>query len=401
MTIPEDTAGQTKQIAVCPPSTERQTWIEIDLGALKKNYFKLRSLIEPEPPEGPAQTIPLQPSIIPVIKADAYGHGVVRVASALADFGVEMLAVGVVEEGIVLRRAGISQEILVMSTTWQGQERLALEHDLVLSFDSATNLKSLDIAAERMSVSAPVHMKVDTGMGRLGVRWDSVEKLLDALKASERISLKGVFSHLSSADEEDPAYTMLQKERFEQALLKIRSAGLNPENIHFPNSAGFLYHESLRQWSSRIGIALYGYAPGMKRSSMELQPVLSLKTKVGPIRRAERGESIGYNRKFTAARTTRYATLPIGYADGLPQRLSGDYRVIVREDWAELIGAVSMDMVTIDLTDRPDVFEGDEVILLGSSGNCSVTAAAWAEILGTIPYEVLCGMAARIPRIYI
>jgi alanine racemase len=383
------------------PATARQTWVEIDLRALKNNYSKLCSLLSVTRPDHAGSTALLHPRIIPVIKANAYGHGAVQAASALAEAGARVFAVGIVEEGVALRQAGVTQDILVMGTSWLGQEELALEHRLVLSLDSAATLESLDAAAAGLDVPAPVHVKVDTGMGRLGCRWDAIEDLLGVLKESRHVSLEGVFSHLSSADEEDPAYTRLQKTRFEHALSAVEKAGLRPKEIHFPNSAGTLYHESFRKWSCRTGIALYGYAPGEGRSTVELQPVLSFKTRVGAIRAARQGESIGYNRRFTATGTLRYATLPVGYADGFPRGLSGNCRVIIRDRWVDVIGMVSMDMITVDLTERPDVREGDEVILLGSAGSCSITADTWAQVLGTIPYEILCGIAARVPRIYL
>jgi alanine racemase len=180
----------------------------------------------------------------------------------------------------------------------------------------------------------------------------------------------------------------------------VEEAGFRPKEIHFSNSAGMLYHEPLRKWSCRTGIALYGYAPGGGKSPLDLQPVLSFKTRIGPIREAQRGDSIGYGRRFRASGTMRYATLPVGYADGFPRSLSCNCRAIIREQWVEVIGTVSMDMITVDLTGRPDVREGDEVILIGSAGSCSITADTWAQALGTIPYEILCGISARVPRIY-
>jgi len=377
----------------------RQTWAEIDLGALKDNYSNLRSLISS--PENTHQSSVPYPRIIPVVKTEAYGHGTIQVARSLAESGTGMFSIGLVEEGVALREAGISQDLLVLSTNWLGQESVAIEHRLVLTVDSVRDMEHLDRAAGDKAVPALIHIKVDTGMGRLGIRWDSIEPLLDAFKKSKNLSLRGVFSHLSSADEQNPSYTLEQKSKFEYALGKVREAGLDPGEIHFANSAGFLYHEPFRQWSSRIGIALYGYAPDPERTPIKLRPVLTLKTKVGPVRQVHKGESIGYGRRFTATRTTRYTTLPVGYADGFRRSLTGRSRVIIRDRFAEVIGTVSMDMTAVDLTDRPDVREGDEVILLGASGGCSIAADTWAETLDTIPYEILCGIASRVPRIYI
>jgi alanine racemase len=371
----------------------RPTWVEVDLKALVDNYKRLTTLL--------SHSTSCIPRVIPVIKADAYGHGMIPVAQALAAAGVTLFAVGIVEEGIALRQAGVSQEILVLGTSWSGLEKEAMQRNLTLAVDTAEGVRCLQTAAESTALPVSIHIKIDTGMARLGVRWDAMESLLNAAKQASHIRLKGVFSHLSSADERDPAFTMEQTRRFEHALSIVRKAGLDPEEIHFANSAGLLYHEHLRRWNARSGIALYGYSPDSQRAPVKLNPVLSLKTKVGPVRALGTGEPIGYGRRFTASRPTRVTILPVGYADGFNRRLSGRGRVIIRDKWAEVIGAVSMDMIAVDLTDLPDVQEGDEVILLGSSAHCRMTANEWADALGTIPYEVLCGIAARVPRIYI
>jgi len=394
-------AKNSRPIADCRLPTGRPTWAEVNLQALTENYNTLCSLIPSPASADTSQSSIHNPRVIPVIKTDAYGHGAIQAARTLADAGAGMFAVGLIEEGVVLRQAGISQDLLVLGTNWPGQESTAIQHRLILTVDSVKSMESLDRTARDMAVFTPVHLKIDTGMGRLGMRWDSIEPLLDAFHTSKNISLKGLFSHLSSADEQDPAYTHEQVRRFEIVLLKIQKAGLNPGEIHFANSAGLLYHEPLRQWSARTGIALYGYAPDSKRSPVRLREVLTLKTKVGPIRQVMQGESIGYSRRFTASRLTRYTTLPIGYADGFRRTLAGNSRVIIRDGLVDVIGTISMDMIAVDLTDRQDVHEGDEVILLGSGNSCRVTADVWADTLETIPYEILCGIASRIPRVYV
>jgi alanine racemase len=363
----------------------RPTWAEVDLEALADNYRALTSL--------PA------PRVIPVIKADAYGHGMIPVARALVSAGARMLAAGIVEEGVGLRRAGISEEILVLGTSWRGQERAALENRLTLSVDTPESVRRLEAADAHPPAS--VHIKVDTGMARLGVRWDRMGPLLDAVRSARHVRLTGVFSHLSSADESDPAVTLEQTRRFEHSLGTIRESGLDCGEIHFANSAGLLYHQPLRRWSARAGIALYGYCADSGRSPVKLRPVLCLKTRVGPIRSLEAGEPIGYNRRYFAPRPSLVTTLPVGYADGFNRRLGNRGRVIIEDKWAPVVGAVSMDMIAVDLTDLPEVREGDEVILLGSSAHCRMTADEWADLLGTIPYEVLCAVAPRIPRIYV
>jgi alanine racemase len=326
----------------------------------------------------------------------------VPVARSLADAGVTLFGVGLVEEGIALRQAGISREILVFGTSWAGLEKAAIQNDLMLAVDTPESVRCLEKTAGEMAASVSIHAKVDTGMARLGVRWDAVEPLLASIKKASRVRLKGVFSHLSSADEKDPAYTNEQAGRFERALASVREAGLETGEIHFANSAGLLFHERFRQWSVRSGIAIYGYSPGPQRSPVKLSPVLSLKTMIGPIRFLPAGEPIGYGRRSATAKPTRLAILPIGYADGFSRRFSaGRGKVIIRDTWAEVLGNVSMDMTAVDLTNSPDVREGDEVVLLGSSPHCRMEAIEWADMLETIPYEVLCGIATRIPRIYL
>jgi alanine racemase len=372
-------------------SIGRPTWAEVDLHALKENYRALTSLFSPT--IGP-------PRVIPVIKADAYGHGMIPVARALAAEGAAVFAVGFVDEGIQLRQAGISQEILVLETTWLGQEIAALQNSLTLAVDTPECVHRLDTAAGCMNADVPIHVKVDTGMARLGVRWNMMESLLDAIRRAERICLKGVFSHLSSAEESDPGFTLEQTRRFEHSLSAVRESGLDPGEIHFANSAGILYYQHLRRWSARMGIALYGYSPDSRRSPVKLSPALTFKTKVGPIQTLGVGEPVGYNRKYITSSDSRVTTLAVGYADGFSRRLGNRGRVIIRDKWAPVIGAVSMDMIAVDLTDLPEAREGDDVILLGSSAHCRMTAGEWADILETIPYEVLCGIAPRIPRIY-
>jgi len=381
-----------KYEAPCPLPTGRQTWAEVDLRALADNFRALTSLLA-----APAGA----PRVIPVIKAEAYGHGMIPVARALASAGATMFAVGIVDEGVRLRQEGISQDILVLATTWSEQTRAALENRLILAIDSPEGVCCLQRAQKEALLPASIHIKVDTGMARLGVRWNKMQELLDAVRHADLIQVKGVFSHLSSADEADPAFTLEQIRRFEYSLSAVRESGLDPGEIHFANSAGILYYEQLRRWSARSGIALYGYHPDPQRGSLKLRPALSLKTRIGPIRTFGAGEPIGYNRKYVTSRATRASILPIGYADGYSRRLFPGARVIVRKMWAPVIGAVSMDMIAVDLTDLPAVREGDEVILLGSCASCRMTAEQWASIMETIPYEILCGIGPRIPRIYL
>jgi alanine racemase len=390
MTAPE--LNNLLPAADCRLLSGRPTWVEVDLHALTDNFKTLSSLL--------SASIGT-PRIIPVIKANAYGHGMIPAATALASAGATLFAVGIVDEGVHLRQAGISQEILVLGTTWAGQEMEALKSRLILSVDTPDCVQRLESAAKNLISSAPIHIKIDTGMARLGANWNTLTPLLTSIQQANHVCLKGVFSHLSSSDEKDSTFTLEQLRRFELALSAVQISGLNPGEIHLANSAGILHYERLRCWGARTGIALYGYDPDSQCLPLKLRPVLAFKTRVGPIRFLQAGEPIGYNRRFTASRNTRAAILPVGYADGYNRRMGNRGKVIIRDQWAPVIGTVSMDMIAVDLTDLPEAKEGDEVILLGSSPHCSMSADEWAVILETIPYEVLCAIATRVPRIYI
>ena len=396
----------------------RPTWAEVDLTALTDNYRALGTLLAPpdsncklriancelEPESESAICNPQfairNPRLIPVVKANAYGHGAVSVARALSAAGATAFAVALVEEAIELREAGIGEEILVLEGPWPGQEADIVKYRLTAAVYSSDVVRHLDREARSAPQPTRVHIKVDTGMSRLGVAWDEMKELLRAFHATAALQVSGVFSHLACAEEDDSTYTSEQIRRFRHALDQIERAGLPTGEVHFANSAGLLYSPQLRSASARPGIALYGYPPAPARSPVNLKPVLTLKARVGRIHTIRSGESAGYNRRFVATRETRAATLPVGYADGYDRRLTGLGRVILRGRLAPVLGAVSMDMIVVDITDVPEAGMEDEVILLGSTPECRMDAADWAEMLGTIPYEVLCGISLRVPRLY-
>ncbi len=383
-----------------PSPSNRPTWAEIDLRALEDNYRALNGLLlESAPAAAPPAPDKARRRLIPVIKANAYGHGAVAIAQSLQTCGASMLAVAIVEEGAALRQAGISCEILVLEGCWPGQEEELLRHSLTASVYAAEGVWRLEKAAQKTGARAGVHIKVDTGMMRLGARWDALGPLLQALHGARRLRLCGVFSHLSCAEEADDSFTLEQLRRFESALIHIRENGLEPREVHLANSAGLLYHPGLRRFGARAGIALYGYAPSPERSPIRLKPVLSLKSRIGLINRLEPGESAGYNRRFIATRPTRAATIPAGYADGYCRALTGKGRLYICGRPADLLGTVSMDMIVADVTDIAEALEGTEVVLMGDSA--ALDAWEWARWAGTIPYEILCGISQRVPRIYI
>jgi alanine racemase len=372
----------------------RPTWAEIDLGALSANYKKLRDCLRRG---DPSDLSTARPRLIPAIKADAYGHGAVETARALSRAGAAAFAVAIVEEGAALRTAGIREEVLVLEGAWPGQEAEALEAGLALAVFSTEAAARLETACAARRTTADVHIKIDTGMSRLGAPWNGLQPLIDRMKTSPSLRVAGVFSHLAAADEEDPGFTLEQTRRFRHAVRELRAAGIEPREMHLANSAGLLYFPELSWLSARPGIALYGYAPAPPRSPVAFQPVLSLKSRIGRIHRVLAGDSVGYNRRFRAPRDMVAATIPAGYADGYRRGLSGRAKVFVRGTAVELAGTVSMDMIVADVTELPDPCEGEEVVLLGPGFD----ADSWARALGTIPYEVLCGMSPRVPRIYV
>jgi alanine racemase len=370
------------------PREGRPTWAEVDLGAIAANYRALASLLEPGA------------RLIPVVKADAYGHGGVAVTRTLAARGATLVAVAIAEEGIALRAAGLDCDILVLEGAWPGQEAAVIRHRLTPALPSLDGVERLDRAAADAGVELPVHVKLDTGMTRLGIPWDGACTLSRALARAPRLHLAGCFTHLACAEEEDRAFTLEQLRRFETAVATLRGQGTGPGELHVGNSAGLLHHPELRRFGARPGIALYGCPPARDRAPVPLRSALSLHSRIGRIAEVAPGASVGYNRRFVATRPTRTATVPIGYADGYRRALTGAGRAIVRGRWAPLAGAVSMDLVVLDVTEIPGVSEGDEVLLLGRSGACAIDADELAALAGTISYEILCGISPRVPRVH-
>jgi len=366
----------------------RPTWAEIDLDALSRNLAAVRGRIGGR-------------AILAVVKADAYGHGAVEVTRALEAEGVERFGVALPEEGVELRRAGIRAPILVLGGFAPPQADLLLRHDLVPAIYRPDQVEALAAAARRHGLMAPVHLKVDTGMGRLGVPAADVPAFIGVVEGSPSIRLTGAFSHLAVADDPADPFTSRQIDQFREAIAAIRARGLAPEEIHLANSAAVLDHPPAWLTLVRPGLILYGYAPSSRVTPLTVRPVLSLKTRIIYIKDVAPGTTLGYGRTFAAARPTRVASLAIGYDDGLPRLLSNRGHVLVRGRRAPVVGRISMDLTTVDVTDIPEAGLGDEVVVLGGSGGEVVDAdriAAWAE---TISWEVLCGLGPRVPRLYI
>ena len=373
---------------------ERPNWVEVSLGALRRNYRALRKLAGSEV------------EICAVVKADAYGHGSRECARALQAEGARWFGVTSTAGGLHLRHCGISGRILLMTGFWQGDEPEIIHDQLVPAVWESWHLERLQLAAakaERRHVS--VHLKVDTGMGRLGVGMAELPAMLTQLRAADRLALEGVFTHLASAEVVGAADAAKQLEDFEQAIALIRQEGFAPKYFHAANSAAMVNLPQARKNLVRPGISLYGYyLPFTGADSIrppQVEPVLTWKTRVISLREHSAGSALGYNGIFVTSRPSRIAVLPVGYADGLNRRLSSRGQVIVRGARAPIVGRVSMDVTMVDVTEVPGVQIGDEVILIGASDSHRITAWDHAKAADTIPYEVLCNISKRVARKYV
>jgi alanine racemase len=374
----------------------RPNWAEISLSALAENYRVIARH--------------LGPGITPccVIKCDAYGHGVIESARALEDAGAVWLGVTSTEEGIAVRDSGVTLPVLVMTGFWRGEEEALLRRELIPAIATLEHIEALerDAANLRLTHKILVHLKVDTGMARLGVSLAELPALAARIAASPVIELQGVFSHLAESEVLDSPFVEGQRADFERAIALLADAGLHPRYRHLANTAATVARPETWNNMVRPGLALYGYnlqcqGPGAAAARLPLRPVLTWKTRIIALRDIAPGTPVGYNRRWQAARPTRLAVIPVGYGDGLNRHLSNRGQVILHDRYAPICGNVSMDLTMIDVTDIPEAAIGDEVLLIGRSPHCSIGADDQARLAHTIVYEILCGLSPRVPRIYV
>jgi len=362
----------------------RWAWVEVSPAAIEHNARTLVAAVQP------AQAWA-------VVKADGYGHGALLAARAALAGGATGLCVALVQEGVALRQAGIEAPLLVLSEQPAEALPAALQHRLALTVYSFDSLGALAAAG---AAQHPVHLKIDTGMRRVGAAEHQAVDLADAIAASPAVELAGVFTHLAVADEPLNPFTDHQLDRFDAVLAALAAAGHHPPLVHAANSAGALAHPRARYSMVRAGIAIYGIAPGpgVAGHCAQLQPALSLHARLSHVKRVAAGERISYGLRHTFDRDTTVATLPIGYADGVPRRLYAvGGTVLVGGHHRPIVGVVTMDQLMIDCGDAV-VQPGDHAVLLGQQGDQRITAADWAVALDTIAYEVVCGLSARLER---
>jgi len=394
----------------------RPTWVEVNLTALRRNFHELQEYVSPNPPQPqPVDTgKSTGATVCCVVKADAYGHGTVECACALEQAGAEWFAVTSTEEGIALRRAGVNARILLLTGFWRGDVDDALLHDLTPAVWERWHIDALEEAYKelgwRIHGNVPIHLKLDTGMSRLGLQLEELPHFLSDLKRARHVKLEGVFSHFSSSEAIDAPSNDSQQAIFDQALARIHAAGEQPRYCHIGNSAAILTRPSSWYNMVRPGLALYGYhLPAVSEKTgqvdntlrLPLVPVLTWKTRIIAMKDVAAGARIGYSGSYVASAPARIAILAVGYADGLSRLMSSRGRVIVRDRYAPIIGKVAMDLTTVDITGIPGVRIGDEVIIIGASDRCSISACEHADLSETIPYEVLCSIGRRVPRIYV
>lgn len=364
----------------------RPTQAVVDLGAVARNFRFLGARVAPA-------------AVIAVVKADAYGHGAVPVARRLEAEGAGTFAVAIAEEGIELRRAGIGGAILILSYANAADVSRHRAYDLTPPLSDLEQVKAFAEATQSAAVPLQVHLKLDTGMGRLGVRPAELPTAIEILRGAKGLALAGVFSNFASSSDPVSGRTAEQTAAMRDGLAALRSAGLATGLVHLANSGAVLWHPGTWFDAIRPGLALYGVSPAEDSDHGELEPALRLTTEIMTVRDVPAGTPLGYGGTFVTQRSSRIALLPIGYDDGLRRSFSGRLSVLVKGEQAPIVGAVSMDLTIVDVTGT-SARRGDSVVCLGRDGDRRVTAWDWARGAGTIPYEVLCGIGRRVPRAY-
>lgn len=371
---------------------QRPTWAEIDLDNLTHNFRATKTAV--------AAGV----SIMAAVKSDAYGHGAIECAQALERAGAKWFGVALPEEGSALRDSGITSPILSLGGFWEGQEESLISHRLTPVVFRLDLLERLSRAARASGAVADYHLKIDTGMGRLGVPYDELGNFLDEAARFQNVRLDGVMTHLASADHPDQReFTEGQLKLFEAAVELVRTQGFRPTWIHEANSAGTHAYPSSRGNLVRLGGVLYGLWRDVTDHSIEpldWRPVMSLHTRVMLLKTVPAGSPLGYGGTFVTERESRIATLAIGYEDGLRRDLSNRGKVLVRGELAPIVGRVSMDLTLVDVTGIAGAAVGDEVVVIGSQGARLITAEEVASQCRTISYEVTCGISDRVPRLY-
>ena len=375
----------------------RPTWADVSLTTLRQNFRTVQKHVGADV------------TVCAVVKADAYGHGAVECSRALEAEGARWLGVTSLDEAIPLREASVRANILLMTGFWRGEETEIVRLHLTPTVWEPWQIESLETAAAMQGARHPVHLKVDTGMGRLGVAVAQLPALLEKLGAARHLLLEGVSTHLADSEVMDAPSVADQERCFDAALRMIREAGMEPSLVHMANTGAVISRRETWNTMVRPGVALYGYYLPFQRAGREVsgrtlrlpvKPILTWKTRILSLRDFGPNQALGYGGTYVTKAPAHVAVLPVGYADGYNRQLSNRGRVIVRGHYAPIVGLISMDLTLVDVTGIPGVAVGDEVILLGSCEGLSVDALEHAELANSTPYEILCNISKRVPRRY-
>jgi len=382
----------------------RSTVAHVDLASLQANFKAIQQFLaegsaDPEAASAGAKGPRRVPKVMAVVKANAYGHGAERVAVALEAAGADLLACADIEEAVVLRRAGVRVPILIFGALSVSDLDGLFEFSLTPTISTPSAARAVQAAASRHKTMLGYHLKIDTGMNRLGFRHDNLRRTLPELLGSSNLRLEAIYTHFATADEPESPFFDLQRTNFEAALKVIDRNVL----IHAANSAATLRDSRVWYDMVRPGLMLYGIVPPPLASTIPLKPVMSLTSRVVAVKGVRPGEGVGYGLRFAADKPVTTAVIPAGYADGIDLRVSGRSQVLIRGRRVPIVGAVSMDMMMVDVTDLEGVSPGDEVVIIGRQGEESwqqIDAREMAAAIGTIPYEVVCRIGSRIERVY-
>ena len=368
---------------------QQRAWVTIDYQTLINNVQTLKNFLN-------SNTL-----LMAVVKADAYGHGVVKVAQTILNAGGDCLAIATLNEGIELRQAGITAPIMILGAINSPEEvKEIVKYDLEPTLCTAEQGLIFAQTLNSLPASLKVHLKLDTGMSRLGTNWQQAVDFVQKIQGFSCFQIQSIYSHLATADDEDVSFMKTQHHRFEKAISALKSAHIFIPCLHLANSAGTLSDRSLHYDMVRIGLSLYGLYPSVHlQHTVSLNPVLEVKARITQIKTLPPETGVSYSHTFKTKENTKIAVVGIGYADGIPRLLSNKMKVIIRGEFAHQIGNITMDQIMIDVSHIPDVEVGEVVTLLGKEGDLIVTADDWANTLGTISWEILCGFKHRLPRI--
>lgn len=369
---------------------QQRAWVNIHHQALVNNVKALKKYLSSNT------------QLMTVIKADAYGHGAVKVAETVLKAGVDSLAIATLAEGVELRENGITAPILILGAINNPDEvEKIVKYNLEPTLCTPSQASVFADTVSGLNTTLKVHLKLDTGMSRLGTHWHNGVDFVTYVRQFSCLQLKSIYSHLATADEVDTTTLKLQHSRFESVISALKSANLPIPCLHLANSAGTLCDRTLHYDLVRVGLALYGLYPAPHLRKIPLQPVLEVKARITQIKTLSPNTGVSYGHTYKCDRTTKIAVVGIGYADGVPRLLSNKMKVIIKGKYAEQVGNITMDQIMINITNFDDLQVGDIVTLLGKDGDLEITAEQWANQIGTISWEILCGFKHRLPRINI